>query len=184
MRNEPAADDSTGAAAAATETSASGGDELTSLKAALAAAEEATRAQRDQYLRAMAEIENVRKRSQRDIENAHRYAVEGFAGELLPVLDSLELGVRNGVNADAQTLLDGQQAMLKLMEKAFAKHAIRRLDPAGEPFDPSLHEAVMMQPSDRAEPGSVLQVVQSGYELNGRLLRPARVIVARSPDGA
>jgi molecular chaperone GrpE len=157
--------------------------DIESLRKALSAAEESARTQRDQYLRAMAEMDNVRKRAQRDIESAHRYALEGFVSELLPVHDGLEQAVRQGAQADAGTLLQGQQATLKLLDRAFEKFSIRTLDPVGEKFDPSLHEAVLMQPSDTAEPNTVLQVVQTGYELKGRLLRPARVIVARSNDG-
>jgi molecular chaperone GrpE len=152
------------------------------LRKALAAAEESARSQRDQYLRALAELDNVRKRAQRDIEGAHRYALEGFATELLAVRDGLEQAVRQGAQADAKTLLSGQEATLKLLDRAFEKFSIKTLDPVGEKFDPTLHEAVLMQQSDTSEPDRVLQVVQTGYELKGRLLRPARVIVAKSPD--
>ncbi len=125
----------------------------------------------------------MRKRAQRDIEQAQRYAIEGFAAELLPVRDSLELGLASGANADTNTLLAGQEATLKLLQRAFDKFAIRQIDPVGQPFDPNQHEAVLMQESSSSAPNSVLQVVQSGYDLNGRLLRPARVIVARSSGG-
>jgi molecular chaperone GrpE len=169
------ADDTGGAPSAA---------QLEALRASLAAAEDNARVQRDLYLRAVAELENVRKRAQRDIENAHRYALEGFVSELLNVRDSLELGVRSGAQADAKALLAGQQATLKLLERAFDKYSIKRLDPTGQRFDPSQHEAVLVQQSRDAEPDSVLQVVQSGYELNGRLLRPARVVVAKAAEEA
>jgi molecular chaperone GrpE len=159
------------------------GDESQTLRAALSAAEESARAQRDQYLRALAELDNVRKRAQRDIEGAHRYALEGFAGELLAVRDGLEQAVRQGAQSDIKTLLEGQQATLKLLDRAFDKFSIKILDPVGERFNPERHEAVLMQPSDTAEPETILQVVQTGYELKGRLLRPARVIVARANDG-
>jgi molecular chaperone GrpE len=155
------------------------GGELEALRRSLAAAEEAARTQRDLYLRAAAELDNVRKRAQRDIESAHRFAVEGLAGELLAVRDGLELGVRNGATADARTLLEGQEATLKLLDRTFEKFSVKQLDPAGERFDPAQHEAVLMQESDSAAPNTVLQVVQPGYELKGRLLRPARVIVAK-----
>ena len=157
--------------------------ELEAMRQALAAAEESARTQRDLYLRAAAELDNVRKRAQRDIENAHRYAIEGLAGELLAVRDGLELGVRNGATADARTLLEGQEATLKLLDRTFEKFSVKQLDPAGQPFDPSLHEAVLMQESGAAAPNTVLQVVQPGYELKGRLLRPARVIVAKAAGG-
>jgi molecular chaperone GrpE len=152
------------------------------LRAALTQAEESARQQREQYLRGAAELDNVRKRAQRDIESAHRYALERFATELLPVLDSLELGVRTGAASDPQSLIAGQQATLKLLERAFEKFDITKIDPSGQRFDPTLHEAVLMQESSEATPNSVLQVVQSGYDLNGRLLRPARVVVAKAPS--
>jgi molecular chaperone GrpE len=156
--------------------------EVDELRKALASAEESALAQRDLYMRALAELDNVRKRAQRDIESAHRYALEGFVNELLPVRDGLELAVRQGAQADAKTLLAGQEATLRLLDRAFEKFSIKTLDPVGEKFDPAVHEAVLMQPSDTAEPDSVLQVVQTGYELKGRLLRPARVIVAKAND--
>ncbi len=158
------------------------GGELEALRQALATAEESASTQRDLYLRAAAELDNVRKRAQRDIENAHRYAIEGLAAELLAVRDGLELGVRNGATADARTLLEGQEATLKLLDRTFEKFSVKQLDPAGQRFDPALHEAVLMQESG-ATPNTVLQVVQPGYELKGRLLRPARVIVAKAAGG-
>jgi molecular chaperone GrpE len=165
MENDPAADQA----------------ECDGLRAALAQAEENLRQQRELYLRGAAELDNIRKRAQRDIESAHRYALERFAAELLPVRDSLELGVANGVVSDPQSMLEGQQATLKLLERAFEKFSITRIDPTGERFDPALHEAVLMQEAPNAAANTVLQVVQSGYELNGRLLRPARVVVATAP---
>jgi molecular chaperone GrpE len=157
--------------------------QLEALRKELVVAEENVRAQRELYMRAAAEIDNVRKRAQRDIEQAHRYAIEGFAAELLAVRDSLSLALSNAAASDVPTLLAGQEATLKLIDKAFAKFAIRQLDPVGERFDPNQHEAMLMQEAPGKEPNTVLQVVQPGYELNGRLLRPARVIVARGPAG-
>jgi molecular chaperone GrpE len=157
-------------------------EELATLRAALESAEQSGAASRDAQLRALAELDNVRKRAQRDIESAQRFALERFAGELLSVRDSLELAAQNAATADAQSLAAGQQATLQLLAKAFEKFSIQRLDPLGAPFDPTLHEAVMMQDSATAPPDSVLQVLQSGYQLNGRLLRPARVVVARQPQ--
>ena len=144
-------------------------------------AEERARNHWEQYLRAVADLENVRKRAARDVEAANRYGLEKFAQELLPVRDSLELAVQNAGRADARALAEGQEATLKLLNKALDKLGVRVIDPLGEPFDPARHEAMMAQESATAEPDSVLQVVQPGYELNGRLLRPARVIVARAP---
>ncbi len=136
---------------------------------------------RDRYMRTVAELDNVRKRAARDVEQAHRYAVEKLAAELLPVRDSLELAVAHADTADAASLAAGQDATLKLLARAFEKFSIRAIDPVGEPFDPQRHEAMAMRASATAQPDSVLEVVQNGYELNGRLLRPARVIVSRSP---
>jgi molecular chaperone GrpE len=170
-----------GAADSPLHETAGGAAQIAQLRAALSQAEETVRQQREQYLREAAELDNVRKRAQRDIDSAHRYALERFANELLPVRDSLELGVRNAQGSDAQSVLEGQQATLRLLERAFEKFSIKQIDPSGQRFDPSLHEAVLMQTSADAAPNSVLHVVQSGYELNGRLLRPARVVVATAP---
>src|SRR5246127_1210721 len=155
--------------------------ELERLQQALAAAEERAKNHWEQYVRAAAELDNVRKRAQRDIEAANRYGLEKFAAELLPVKDSLELAVQNSGRADARSLREGQEATLQLLSRALEKLGVTVIDPLGEPFDPARHEAMMAQESRTAEPNSVLQVVQPGYELNGRLLRPARVIVARAP---
>jgi len=158
------------------------GGELERVRRALAEAQQQAAGLKDQYLRSVAELENVRKRAQREVENASRYGLEKFAAELLPVKDSLDLAVDNAARADAKSLIAGQQATQQLITRAFDKLNIRTLDPVGEPFDPARHEAVAAQDSATAEPNSVLQVVQRGYELNGRLLRPARVIVARGPS--
>ena len=155
--------------------------ELERLQQALAESEERVKSHREQYLRAVAELDNVRKRTQRDIEAANRYGLEKFAAELLPVKDSLEQAVQAGARADARSLREGQEATLQLLTKALEKFGVSLIDPHGEPFDPTRHEAMMTQESATAEPNSVLQVVQPGYDLNGRLLRPARVIVARAP---
>lgn len=158
--------------------------EIEALREQLAEAEARATQEREQVLRVAAEMDNIRKRAARDVEQAHRFALERFAQELLGVADSLEMATATAANADAASLAAGQEATLRLLKSTFAKFAINQIDPAGEPFDPERHEAMAMQPSGTAEPDSVLQVVQTGYELNGRLLRPARVIVARAPDGA
>src|SRR6516165_10874389 len=155
--------------------------ELERLQQLLVEADQRAKDHWEQYLRAAAELDNVRKRAQRDIEAANRYGLEKFAAELLPVRDSLELAVQNSGRADARSLREGQEATLQLLTRALEKLGVTIIDPLGEPFDPARHEAMMAQPSNTAEPNSVLQVVQPGYELNGRLLRPARVIVARAP---
>lgn len=151
------------------------------LRVQLAETEERARTSQDQYLRAVAELENYRRRVQREIDAARNFAIDRFAQELLAVKDSLDLAVQNAGRADLAALAEGQQATLSLLTKAFEKSGISEINPAGEPFDPALHEAMLVQPSSTAEPNSVLTVVQKGYQLNGRLLRPARVIVAGAP---
>lgn len=157
------------------------GAERARLQAALEAAEQAAASARDQHLRALAEQENIRRRAQREVESAQRYALERIAGELLAVRDSLELAVQNAATADAKALAEGQQATLALLARVFDKFGIERIEATGAAFNPALHEAVLAQESAGAAPDSVLQVLQSGYQLSGRLLRPARVIVARAP---
>ena len=132
----------------------------------------------DRYLRASAEVENVRKRASRDVEHARKFALESFGRELLAVRDSLEMGLAAGESADAASLIEGSSATLKLLTTTLQRFGIEEVDPEGEPFDPELHEAISVQPSEDVEPGSVVNVVQKGYTLNGRLLRPAMVIVA------
>lgn len=132
----------------------------------------------ERYLRTAAEPENVRKRATRDVENAHRFALERFGRELLAVKDSLEMSLAAAENASVESILEGSEATLKILSGTMQQFGIEELDPAGEPFDPEFHEAISMQPSTDVEPGSVATVVQKGYSLNGRLLRPAMVIVA------
>ncbi len=130
-------------------------------------------------LRARAEAENLRKRTARDVENAHKYGQERFIIEMLPVKDSMELGLSAANNAsEVATLREGMELTLKSFNQALAKLGISELDPVGEKFDPELHQAISVQESD-AEPNTVLTVVQKGYRLHGRLIRPALVIVAR-----
>ena len=132
----------------------------------------------ERYVRASAEAENVRKRAARDVENAHKFALERFGRELLAVTDGLEMALAAEENATVESLLEGSRATLKLLGSTMERFGISVIDPEGEPFDPELHEAISMQPSDTVEPGSVVAVMQKGYVLNGRLLRPAMVIVA------
>ena len=137
----------------------------------------------DRYLRAAAETENVRKRAARDVEHARKYALEAFAKEMLAVRDTFEMGIDAAESADVASLVEGNKATLKLLSTTLERFGISEVDPVGEPFDPELHEAISMQPSADAEPGSVLVVAQKGYALNGRLLRPAMVVVAaEAPD--
>lgn len=132
----------------------------------------------NKYLRAAAELENVRKRSTRDVESAHRFALERFSKQLLAVRDSFEMGLASSDNASVESLLEGSAATLKLLGSTMQQFGIEVIEPEGEPFDPEFHEAISMRPSDDSEPGSVLTVAQKGYTLNGRLLRPAMVVVA------
>jgi molecular chaperone GrpE len=164
--------------------SSTGEDEPESLspEEALVKAEDMVEENWSKYLRAVAEQDNLRKRHARELENARRFGVEGLAAELLSVADSLEMALETGAEAPAETLLEGGRATLKQLQVAMEKFGVEPLLPEGEPFDPEFHEAMSMQESDTAEPDTVLAVVQRGYRLNGRLLRPARVIVAKEPS--
>ena len=155
--------------------------EMERLQQDLAASEERAKNHWEQYLRALAEVDNVRKRGAKDLESARQYAVEKFAQDLIAVKDSLELGIATTAKADVASLVEGQNATLRLLAKAFEKAQIEEINPEGAAFNPEQHEAMMAQPSD-APPNTVLAVIQRGYQLNGRLLRPARVIVS-APKG-
>ena len=134
----------------------------------------------DKAVRATAELDNIRKRTSRDIENAHKYALERFVNELLPVVDSMELGINASQSAeDIESLREGMDLTLKMLFDCMSKFGVKTIDPAGEKFDPEWHEAVSMQELEGSEPGRVVTVMQKGYELNGRLVRPAMVVVAK-----
>ncbi len=152
--------------------------EATNPESALAEAQAKADENWERYLRAAAETDNVRKRAARDVENAHKFAIERFGKELLAVTDGLEMALAASDNASIESLLEGSRATLKLLGTTMERFGISAIDPEGEPFDPELHEAISVQPSDTVEPGTVLNVVQKGYVLNGRLLRPAMVVVA------
>ena len=152
-----------------------------SAEARIAEAEARAQQHREDLLRAAAEMDNVRKRAAREIDAARQYGIERFAGELLPVADSLLLGLESAPDADPATLRQGQDATLRLLLKAFERAGLTEVDPAGQPFDPGQHEAMAMRPSVEHPPHTVLQVFQRGWLLNGRLLRPARVIVSTAP---
>ena len=156
-------------------------DPVAQLREALEKAEATGAENWNRYLRAVAELDNVRKRAARDLEAARRSGVERLAGELLSIVDTLEMGLETAGTASAESLLAGKQATLRLLRGAFDKFGIELVDPLGQPFDPQLHEAMSMQPSATAVPGSVLLVLQKGYRLGERLLRPARVVVAGEP---
>jgi molecular chaperone GrpE len=146
---------------------------------ALAAAEAKALDNRNQYLRAVAELENYRKRAEREVENARKYAIERFAQELVTVGDALEAGINAGAENPGPALLEGAQATLRQLHRAFEKAGIKIIDPAAQPFDPEWHEAMVAQESRDVPANTVLNVIQKGYSLNGRLLRPARVIVSK-----
>jgi molecular chaperone GrpE len=136
---------------------------------------------REQLLRLAAELDNVRKRAVRDVENARKYGLERLAQALLPVRDSLEAGLAAGATTDPEALLEGKRATLRLLDSALEQVGVTDVDPEGEPFNPEYHEALTIQPSATAEPNTVLTVIQKGYAIHDRLLRPARVIVAGAP---
>jgi len=158
------------------------------LDAALTEAREAAEKARDQALRAAAEAENVRRRAQRDVENAHKFALERFAADLLPVIDSLERAVETAHSeaaaANPAAIAEGVGLSLKLFLDTLGKSGIVRVDPLGQPFDPNLHQAVTVVESTSAEPGSVVQVLQPGFTLHGRVVRPAMVMVAKAKPQA
>ena len=141
--------------------------------------EELTKA-KDQLLRTVAEMENVRRRAQRDVENAHKFAVEKLLSDLLPVVDSLEKAEEAAKTTDnADSMAEGISLSLKLFVSTLERSGIAIVDPLGEPFDPQLHEAMAMVPNPDAEPNSVMDVMQRGYTLNGRLVRAAKVVVVK-----
>lgn len=136
----------------------------------------------DQLMRTRAELENLRKRSQRDLEQAHKFALERFSQELLQVWDSLELGhqAAQDEQVEVQRLREGTELTLKLLTDVMSKHGVEQIDPMGEAFNPEFHQAMSVQERDDVAPNTVVAVVQKGYLLNGRLLRPAMVMVSRA----
>jgi molecular chaperone GrpE len=136
----------------------------------------------NRLLRTQAELENQRKRSQRALENAHKYAIEKFVAELLPVYDSLELGLSHSAEeADAKKLHEGMELTLKMLAQAMEKFNVEQVNPEHQPFDPELHQAMTVQENAELPPNTVMAVVQKGYLLNDRLIRPAMVIVSKQP---
>jgi len=137
----------------------------------------------DQLLRTRAEMENMSRRQAKELENAHKFALEGFIKELLQVRDSLELGhaAAQAPDADVAKLREGTELTLKLLGDVMSKFGVERIDPEGEPFNPEYHQAMSMQPRADLPPNTVTTVIQSGYVLNGRLVRPALVMVSSQP---
>ena len=144
----------------------------------------ALRDQHESHLRAVAETENVRRRSQREISAAYGRGQRQIARELLECIDSLELGLSSAGGATAESLLEGQQATLRQLLKALERFGVETVDPEGEPFDPERHEAVSLQPSGTVDAECVSAVMQKGYLMQGQLLRAARVIVSSGPPPA
>ena len=138
----------------------------------------------DQCLRLQADMDNLRKRAERDVANAHKFALERFAAELLPVRDSLEMGLAAfaAEGADPEKLREGVELTLQMLTSAMGKYEIREVNPQDERFNPDFHQAMSLQERDDVEPNTVVTVVQKGYLLNERLLRPAMVIVSKAPD--
>ena len=137
----------------------------------------------DQLLRTRAEMENLQKRAQRDIENAHKYGLEKIANELLGVRDSMELGLGAAQeNTDVESLREGAELTLKMLTQLMEKFGIKEVSPENQRFNPELHQAMTMQESEQLEPNTVIAVMQKGYTLNDRLLRPALVTVSKVPD--
>ncbi len=162
--------------AAATETLQA---DLEALQAALAAA-------KDQTMRAKAETQNIRRRAELDVEKAHKFALEKFTSELLPVVDSLERAIDSarsaeaGAEAGAEAIRQGVELTLSMFVAALKKFNVEPVDPQGEPFDPQHHQAMSMVENAEVEPNTVLHVMQKGYLLNGRLVRPAMVMVSKA----
>ncbi len=158
-------------------------DEL-AVKLAVAEAE-AAQAKED-LLRVQAEMQNLRRRTEQDIEKAHKYGNERFATELLSVMDNLERALSAASGSDdpaVQAIQEGVDLTLKSFADAFRKFSIEAIDPQGEPFDPQLHQAMSLQENAEVEPNTVIAVMQKGYTLHGRVIRPAMVMVSRAPAG-
>ena len=157
-------------------------DEMSRLQEQLDAAETAAGMARDELLRVQAEMQNLRRRTEQDIEKAHKFGQEKFSTELLAVMDNLE---RSAAAAEAsedeavRAIKEGVELTLKGFMDCFKRFSIEAVDPLGEPFDPQLHQAMSIQESPDAEPNSVIAVMQKGYTLHGRVIRPAMVMVSK-----
>lgn len=179
-----AAEAETPAAAAASDAESAGADDLPDA-ATLAAELESARVEaatlRDQLLRSQADVQNVRRRAEQDVEKAHKFGVEKFAGEMLPVVDSLERAVEACSAGDEATraIREGVEMTLGMLVSGLSKFNVEQVDPQGEAFDPALHQAMSLVEVPDTPANTVVTVVQKGYTLNGRLLRPAMVMVAK-----
>jgi molecular chaperone GrpE len=157
---------------------------IVELEAAVIAAETKVVEQKDSVMRAIADADNARKRAQGEIDKARKFALEKFAGELLPVADNLEraLQVANPEDEAIKAIVDGVEMTLKSFISTIEKFGMSVIDPQGQPFNPEKHQAMSMQENAELPPNTVLAVMQKGYEINGRLLRPAMVLVTRAPE--
>lgn len=154
--------------------------QIAELEAALEAARQEAADNKDLALRTKAEAENIRRRAENDVVSARKYAIEKFASELLAVIDSIEQGLQlTAENDESKAIQDGMELTLKMMLSTLEKFGVEQLNPLEEVFDPQLHEAMTMVPSPDHESNTVIDVFQKGYTLNGRLIRPARVVVAQ-----
>jgi molecular chaperone GrpE len=173
-----------GAQATATnppDTGANAPESMPSMEELLKKAELAAQEHHDAWLRAKADAENIRKRAQADISSAHKYAIDNFAVELLPVKDSLEAALATG-NATIENMKSGVELTLKQLTSVFEKFKIAEINPLGQKFDPHQHQAISAVEAE-AEPNTVLQVFQKGYLLHDRIVRPAMVSVAKAKSG-
>ncbi len=157
---------------------------IAELEAQLEAAQQASLEERERAIRAVAEMENLRRRAAQDVEKAHKFALEKFAAELLPVLDNLERAIElaDKENDTLKPMIEGVELTLKSMQSGVAKFGLVALDPTNQPFDPNAHQAMSMVPSADVAPNTVIAVMQKGYELNGRVIRPAMVMVSKSAN--
>jgi molecular chaperone GrpE len=154
-------------------------DELQDLGQALSAAEAELLLHRDAMLRMQAEMENLRKRLIRDLEKSRKFALEGVMKDLLQVRDSLERGIETvDSNTPVETLKAGKELTLKMLSKVMSDHGLELIDPQGEVFNPELHQAVSLQPSAEHDENTVIDVLQKGFRLHDRLIRPAMVVVS------
>ena len=157
---------------------------IAELEAQLETAIQKAAEERERALRTAAEMENLRRRTELDVEKAHKFALEKFAGELLPVLDNLERAIElaDKENEALKPMIEGVELTLKSMQSGVAKFGLVALDPLNQPFDPNAHEAMSMVPSADVAPNTVIAVMQKGYDLNGRVIRPAMVMIAKAVD--
>lgn len=159
------------------------GESLDALHEDIVKLQEQLAIQRDMAMRAQAEAQNARRRAQQDVEKAHKFAVEKLLQDLLPVVDNLERALSTIDTGDEanKAVVEGIELTHKSFVDTLTKYAVEVVDPAGEPFDPELHQAMTQVPNGDVEPNTVLDVFQKGYRLNGRLVRPAMVVVSKTP---